>query len=159
MSLYLKSFLVAAGTTVAMGAAAAEPAAVTPDEPVSMRFTDQCNAMKNRPDARVFEKARKPEVYVQNDRVGCRFGLNGAFRNLLEVYPLHVPARAQEFHKDMEQTRAAHESATPGTDKTSIAPVPAPRTAQEIVAASRERREQRRLESRRRYEEKHGISP
>lgn len=157
MSLYLKSFLVAAGASLAMCAAAAEPAAATPDEPepVSMRFTDQCNAMKNRPDARVFEKARKPEVYVQNDRVGCRFGLNGAFRNLLEVYPLHVPARAQEFHKDMEQAHAANEGSKANADK----PVAAPRSAQDIIEAGKEKRAQRLLERQRRYEEKHGISP
>ena len=155
MSLYLKSFLVAAGTTLAMGAATAEPATANPDEPVSMRFTDQCNAMKNGPDARVFEKARKPEVFVQNDRVGCRFGLNGAFRNLLEVYPLHVPARAQEFHKDMEQAHAANEGSKANADK----PVAAPRSAQDIIEAGKEKRAQRLLERQRRYEEKHGISP
>lgn len=156
MSLYLKSFIAAASAALTMGAAANEPANTTTNEPVSMRHTDQCNAMKNSPDARVFEKAKKPEVYVQNDRLGCRFGLNGAFRNLLEVYPLQVPARAQDFHKDMEQARAANEGSKPGADRSVASP---PRTAQEIVEAGREKRAQRLLERQRRYEEKHGTSP
>ena len=182
MASYIRQLLVATSTAVTLGTSFAQSAGPVPESKITtvtlpgadpaaavaaesgpkrtLRYTEQCNQLKSSPTIQVFDKAKKPEAFAQDDRVGCRFGLNGQFKNLLEVYPLQVPARAEDFQLDMSKARTANNAAG-GDKKAAQSPTsePAPDARQAIVDAHMAKRAERQLERERRRQEKYGTSP
>lgn len=141
MASYIRQFLAATSAAVTLGTSIAH---AQPVEPRTLRYTEQCDLLKSSPTIQIFDKARKPEAFAQDSRVGCRFGLNGEFKNLLEVYPLNIPARAEDFQSDLAKARAAN--AAGGDKKAETAAPAAPSNArQEAIEARQAKRAERAL--------------
>ncbi len=132
MASYIRQFLAATSAAVTLGTSIAH---AQPVEPRTLRYTEQCDLLKSSPTIQIFDKARKPEAFAQDSRVGCRFGLNGEFKNLLEVYPLKIPARAEDFQSDLAKARAAN---VDSSKKDPAAPDAAPANPRQAAIEARQ---------------------